>query len=199
MAPPLAGSMNMHPAQFFGLDLVGASLYTGVYWGTGFLFSGLVDAISAAYTNFSHLFAVAIAVGLLAWFGWHAFRWFRARSLSPVPRVSVAEVAQRRQSMAIYDVRSHGYYEKGALRIAGSSRIEPHALHQRDYAFPEGKEIVLYCTCYREVTAERVARLLAERGIAASVIGGSFQAWKDAGLPVEPVPDSDMVELPTFG
>src|SRR5580692_1996163 len=29
MAPPLAGCMNMSPAQFLGLDLAGAALYTG--------------------------------------------------------------------------------------------------------------------------------------------------------------------------
>ena len=70
---------------------------------------------------------------------------------------------------------------------------------ERGYHFPEGKEIVLYCTCYREVTSERAARILAEHGIQAAVISGSFQAWKKAGLPMESVPDGDMVYLPTFG
>src|SRR5262249_1732682 len=38
MAAPLAGSMRMTPAQFLRLDLAGAALYAGAYFGAGFLF-----------------------------------------------------------------------------------------------------------------------------------------------------------------
>jgi membrane protein DedA with SNARE-associated domain len=37
MAPPLSGSMGMPLVQFFGLDLMGAALYTSVWFGGGFL------------------------------------------------------------------------------------------------------------------------------------------------------------------
>src|ERR1700730_17962664 len=39
MAPPLAGSMNMRLAPFLRLDLAGAALYIGSYFGVGFVFS----------------------------------------------------------------------------------------------------------------------------------------------------------------
>jgi membrane protein DedA with SNARE-associated domain len=199
MAPPLAGSMSMPPLQFFGLDLVGAALYTGAFWGAGFLFSGFVGMIAEAYSKFGNVLGIAIGLMIAGWLGWHAWQMLRARTLSPVARMSVEEIARRKDAVAIFDCRSHGYYEKDAMRIAGSTRLEPNAITQEASGVPTDKEIVLYCTCYREATSERVARFLAENGGRATVIAGGFQAWKKAGLPLEPVPETDVVMLPKFG
>src|ERR1700692_2563246 len=49
MAPPLAGSMNMPMAQFLGLDLAGAALYSGSYFAVGFLFSDALSALTRGY------------------------------------------------------------------------------------------------------------------------------------------------------
>jgi 3-mercaptopyruvate sulfurtransferase SseA len=43
-----------------------------------------------------------------------------------------------------------------------------------------------------------VAHLLREQGFNAFVIVGGLAAWRKAGEPVEPVPESDLVHLPTF-
>jgi rhodanese-related sulfurtransferase len=40
--------------------------------------------------------------------------------------------------------------------------------------------------------------MLRERGFNAFVIVGGLAAWRRAGLPVEAVPDNDVVKLPTF-
>ena len=198
MAPPLAGSMNMRPLQFLGLDLVGASLYTGAFWGAGFLFSGFIGRIADAYSKFGSLMEIAFGGIVVAWLTWHVVQWFKFRNLTPVARASVAEIALRRASVAIFDVRSHGYYEKDSMRIEGSTRLEPNGLAEKKYTLPADKEVVLYCTCFREATSERVARFLLESGVKATVIMGGFQAWKKAGLPLERVPETDVVLLPTF-
>jgi membrane protein DedA with SNARE-associated domain/rhodanese-related sulfurtransferase len=198
MAPPLAGSMNMRVSQFIVFDLVGVSLYAGVYWGIGFLFADVLDSMMRGYSAFSSVMGWLLVAGLGAYLVFHAVLWAKSRNLTPVKRVSVAEVMRRRDSMAIYDARSHGYYEKGATRIPGSTRLEPNALHQQTLALPPDKEIVLYCTCLREATSTRVARNLAEHGIEAAVIVGGFPAWKKAGLPVEPVPQEEVIALPSF-
>ncbi|HEY4974044.1 MAG TPA: VTT domain-containing protein, partial [Steroidobacteraceae bacterium] len=49
MAPPLAGSMQMRVTQFLPLDLAGAALYIGAYFGVGFLFSDALTAITRGY------------------------------------------------------------------------------------------------------------------------------------------------------
>jgi hypothetical protein len=43
-----------------------------------------------------------------------------------------------------------------------------------------------------------VAHLLREQGFNAFVIVGGLAAWRKAGEPTEPVPESDLVHLPTF-
>ena len=49
-------------------------------------------------------------------------------------------------SAVVYDVRSHGYYDPNAVRIAGSLRLDPNALNQEQTEFPPGKIIYVYCT-----------------------------------------------------
>jgi rhodanese-related sulfurtransferase len=44
-----------------------------------------------------------------------------------------------------------------------------------------------------------VAHILREKGFDARIIRGGLNAWKKAGLPLETVPEDDMVHLPTFG
>jgi rhodanese-related sulfurtransferase len=43
-----------------------------------------------------------------------------------------------------------------------------------------------------------VAHLLREQGFKAFIIVGGLAAWRKAGNPVEPVPEGDLVHLPTF-
>jgi rhodanese-related sulfurtransferase len=68
-----------------------------------------------------------------------------------MPRVQVQELAARLASdqgnrVLIVDVRSHGYYDVGAERIAGSIRIEPNNLEKEIEHLPKDKDIYLYCT-----------------------------------------------------
>ena len=112
------------------------------------------------------------------------------------------DVAREIERVAIFDVRSHGYYEKDAMRIQGSARIEPNALNQSatqlPVLLPRDKKIVLYCTCVGEATARQVARILAEKGFPVWVIEGGLRAWRKAGLALEPVPQDEVIHLPTF-
>jgi hypothetical protein len=46
----------------------------------------------------------------------------------------------------VADVRSHGYYDPGAMRIKGSIRLEPNNLLATVKDWPRHKAIYLYCT-----------------------------------------------------
>jgi membrane protein DedA with SNARE-associated domain/rhodanese-related sulfurtransferase len=198
LAAPLAGSMRMPVPQFLAFDLSGASLYTLVYWGAGYLFSGFLGAITRGYAQFGNYAAWSVAALFAGYVGHRVLVVVRERKRGPVVRVSAPDVARKLAGLAVFDVRSHGYYEKDTMRIQGSARLEPNALHQEAIRVPKDKEIVLYCTCVREATSVRVARELAEQGYTVSVIAGGLRAWKKAGLPLEPVPQDDIVQLPTF-
>jgi membrane protein DedA with SNARE-associated domain/rhodanese-related sulfurtransferase len=203
LGPPLAGSMNMRFVQFFALDLAGSALYTLAWCTAGFLFSDFLAAITKGYATAGRILLWVVAFAVAAWFGYHLWLVLRARALSYVPRVSASEVARRFYSdlhgdMAVYDVRSHGYYSQKASRVKGSLRLDPNTMLQQVESLPKEKEIILYCTCQREATSLRVARILQQHGFQSSVMKGGLRAWKKAGFPLETVPADDIVLLPTF-
>jgi membrane protein DedA with SNARE-associated domain/rhodanese-related sulfurtransferase len=199
MAPPLAGCMNMSLLQFIGLDLAGAALYTGVYFGVGFLFSGALAAITRGYQTFGRIVGWTIAVLVVAYVAYQVWLWIRARALRAVFLADPAAVAREMASGAcVYDVRSHGYLDAKAIRITGSRRLDPFALNRSNEEFPDDRAVYVYCTCLRQATSVRVARELHNKGVQVAVIKGGLRAWRQAGLPVEPVPSAEMAALPTF-
>ncbi|GAC1591866.1 MAG: VTT domain-containing protein [Sphingomicrobium sp.] len=203
MAPPLAGSMNMRLAPFLRLDLAGAVLYIGSYFGVGFAFSGALVAVTRGYHTAGRILGWA---GILLILGYLAFRvrlWIKGRAQSPVQFANPAEAAQGLAAGSyVYDVRSHGYFDARATRIQGSRRLDPNALHQTDVEVPVEGTLYVYCTCVRQATSTRVARelqkMLQAKGVRIAVISGGLRAWTKAGLPVEPVPRGEMAALPLF-
>jgi membrane protein DedA with SNARE-associated domain/rhodanese-related sulfurtransferase len=201
MAPPLAGSMQMGFLPFLRLDLAGAALYVGCYFGIGYLFSGALQTITQGYRAFGSVLSGIVIALVAVYLAVQVWLWLKERAQPPVAFAIPLEAADGSQMGAqIYDVRSHGYFEVNAVRIKGSKRLDPHALHQTNADF--GDQVYLYCTCVREATSRRVAReleiTLRGKGVRIAVIKGGLRAWKKAGLPIEVVPRDDMAALPVF-
>ncbi|HZQ25720.1 MAG TPA: VTT domain-containing protein [Terriglobales bacterium] len=151
MAPPLAGSMKMRPEQFLRLDLAGAALYVLAYGGAGFLFSDFLRTIGDGLRSASHAAEIVLGIGIVAYVAYRIWLYRKYRLYNGVPRMPVEEVARRLMSgdsakILLVDVRSHGYYDAGASRIAGSVRIEPNNLAEELKHLSKDKEIYLYCT-----------------------------------------------------
>lgn len=203
MAPPLAGSMNMRVSRFFAFDLGGAALYVLAFAIPGFLFSELLKTIVRGVQAFGSVMEFVI-LGAFALYLAYRFRiaWTQ-RKFMKAPKVHVSVLAALANApnppdMVIADVRSHGYYDKGAQRIKGSVRWEPNFLSALIPTLNKDQKIYLYCTCLNEGTSSKVAHLLREQGFEAYVIIGGLKAWQKAGLPVESVPPEDLVQLPRF-
>ena len=197
LAAPLAGSMQLPVGEFLLLDALGASLYAGTYLGLGYLAGDLVKASLPAVQAAGRVIEVVAGLGLAALIG---HRIWLARSqgvLKTVPRVTARDAAATANA-AVFDVRSHGYYDAGTQRIQGAVRLDPNSLAAAVPALPENVKIYLYCTCYGDATSLRVAHHLRELGYDSAVIEGGVRAWLEAGLPVEPVPADDVVVLPNF-
>jgi rhodanese-related sulfurtransferase len=185
--------------QFLGLDLLAAILYGGVWLGTGFVFSDFLAAITRGYAFLGDVVTWVAGAGAIAWIAYRIYLWRGARMQRPVRFITPLQLAAAPLDVMILDVRSHGYYDKDTQRIKGSQRLEPNALSELAANLPKDKEMVLYCTCYREATSLKVALELEDQGLTkVSVLEGGFTAWKDAGLPVETVPDHEVVLLPKF-
>jgi membrane protein DedA with SNARE-associated domain/rhodanese-related sulfurtransferase len=203
MAAPLAGSMKMPFSQFLGLDFLGASLYALSYGAVGFVFRDFVAKIVSGFRAAGHAVEIVIIIALIAYIGYRLSLYWKQRADRVVPRVEVKILAAKLQTegpgkILLADVRSHGYYSPGAVRIPGSIRIEPNNLSAEMTIFSREKDIYLYCTCRKEATSASVGHLLRESGFNAFVIVGGLAAWRRAGNPLETVPETDVVHLPTF-
>ena len=102
----------------------------------------------------------------------------------------------------IADVRSHGYYDPGMLRIKNSIRVEPNRLGfeldaLRETLAPQC-DIYVYCSCIRDATSIRIAHAMAQRGQHVRVIEGGLRGWLRSGNPTEPVPAHELRNLPRF-
>jgi membrane protein DedA with SNARE-associated domain len=151
MAPPLAGSMRMKPFQFLRFDLAGACLYVLVYGSIGYLSRDFVARMTQRIQSASHVFAEVVLVAIIMYIVYRIVQYLRYQVTDVVPRIAVEELARRMTSgetedVIVMDVRSHGYYDPGASRIAGSIRFEPNRLAEELKVLPRDKDIYLYCT-----------------------------------------------------
>ena len=151
MAAPLAGSMKMKLAQFLQLDLLGACFYILAYGGGGYIFRDFVARITHGLQTGSRTIEVSVILVLIAFAAYRIFQYLRLRIHGAPPKVGVQEIALRLaleggKDVILADVRSHGYYDAGTQRIAGSIRIEPSQLANELKNLPHDKDIYLYCT-----------------------------------------------------
>jgi membrane protein DedA with SNARE-associated domain/rhodanese-related sulfurtransferase len=199
LAPPLAGCMNMRVWPFLGLNLAGSALYIGAYFGVGYAFSEALEVITRGYQTFGGMMGWAVMILVVAYAILQLRQWIKASTQRAVPYVTPSDAARDVTTGAyIYDVRSHGYLDAKAMRIKGSQRLDPHALHHSPQTFPAGQPVYVYCTCVREATSVQVARELEKQGVRVAVIKGGLRGWKKAGLPVEGVPPDELAALPAF-
>jgi len=151
MAAPLAGSMKMRFGQFLRLDFTGAFLYCLAYLTLGYVSRDFLAATLNGFHAAGRAMEVLVITALLVYAAYHIAQAVKYRKYDVVPRVQVQELAARLASadaihVLIADVRSHGYYDRGAERIQGSIRIEPNKLDEEIKNLPKDKDIYLYCT-----------------------------------------------------
>jgi membrane protein DedA with SNARE-associated domain len=151
MAAPLAGSMKMRFGQFLRLDFVGALLYSVTYLLVGYLSRDFLAATLSGFHAAGQAMEIIVITALVVYAIYRGVQFRKYKKYRIMPRVQVQELAARLASdeanrVLIVDVRSHGYYDVGSERIAGSIRIEPNNLDEEIKNLPKDKDIYLYCT-----------------------------------------------------
>ena len=208
VAAPLSGSLNMPPSRFLALDGCGVLFYTTVWTTVGFAFAPFLDAIIRWLGRVGHFTAATLSVVVVLYVLWLVMSYLRDTRFSAIDRVAASDLHEMLQAKAsdrivvIADVRSHGYYDPGTVRIKNSIRVEPNRLKEeldalREFMAPEC-DIYLYCSCARDATSVRVAKMLEKEDCKTKVIQGGLKAWIKAGGPLEPVPAGDVEHLPSF-
>ena len=150
MAPPLAGSMKMPVGQFLRFDSGGVCLYVAAWGGLGFLGSDFLGLLIRGAHSVGRAMEILIAIAVLGYVIYRLVVYWKNRTYRVVPRIQVSELARKLaeepERLVLADVRSHGYYDRGATRIRGSIRLEPNQLPERLQELPRDREIYLYCT-----------------------------------------------------
>jgi hypothetical protein len=97
-----------------------------------------------------HLAEIVLAIAFIGYVIYRALLYRKQRIYRVVPRVQVQELGRKlseeKERILLIDVRSHGYYDSGAVRIQGSLRIEPNNLPLEIKQLPKEKDVYLYCT-----------------------------------------------------
>ena len=152
------------------------------------------------YERFGHLTTALVLILLSAYALWLLWSAWRARGQRQVAQVPARTVARDMQAGAavVFDVRSHGYFDPGTMRIPGSRRMDPNALRAYLADLPRDRQIYLYCTCQRQATSVRVASELLPLGLKVAVIEDGLRGWRAAGLELEQVPPEELAALPLF-
>ena len=208
VAAPLAGSLNMRVSRFLRLDLVGVFFYVSVWSVAGFVFARFLRVVVMWVERVGHVTAATVGALLVLYALWLVMSSLRDKRFGAIERIAAAELHERMLNathdrlVIIADVRSHGYYDPNSQRIKNSIRVEPNRLREelealREFMAPEC-DIYLYCSCARDATSVRVAKMLEKENCRTKVIHGGLKAWTKAGGPLEPVPMGDLEHLPQF-
>jgi rhodanese-related sulfurtransferase len=105
------------------------------------------------------------------------------------PRVPVDEVLarlDRGEQIAFVDARREEEWRSSNQKLPGAVRLSPDAEETLPLIAPD-RAVVTYCTCAHEASAAKVAELLMARGYKdVHPLHGGFDAWREAGGPLEP-------------
>ena len=91
VAPPLAGTSRTSRLRFLAFDAVGASLYSCVYAGLGYVFSHHLDRVAAYVGRVGTLLTGVAFVALAMYFGRKLIRWRRFARESRLVRIPLAD------------------------------------------------------------------------------------------------------------
>ena len=104
-------------------------------------------------------------------------------------RVTVDEVRQRMdrgEEFTFVDTRNPKAWGEAKTKLPGAIRIPAEEVEQHLDEVPRGRSVITYCTCPNEASSARVAQALLDHGLKnAHPLFGGFDAWTEAGLPVD--------------
>ena len=101
---------------------------------------------------------------------------------------AVREHIHNGDPLQFVELRHHHKYDWSLFKVRGAFRIENDALEEHLAEIPHDRPIVVLSDCPGEENSDRAADLLLKRGWhdVHKLVGG-FDAYLEAGLPVEPV------------
>jgi rhodanese-related sulfurtransferase len=107
-----------------------------------------------------------------------------------VTRVTIDEIKARMdrgEEFTFLDARNPEAWAEADTKLPGALRVPANEVEQHLSEISHERTVITYCTCPHEASSAEVAQKLAGHGyrnVHPLFIG--FEAWKKAGLPLEP-------------
>lgn len=189
VSPPLAGMLKATFARFALFDLGGIGLWvmSAVLLGLGFRtqVEWLIEWL-AAFGRTSVLILAVLLAGWLLLKTIDRRRFFHLLERSRISPQTLKERLDRGENLVVVDLRSDLAYRLEGLKVRGAIHIPPGEFKLRYREIPEGRPVVMYCTCPNEATSARMALLLMSKGYnEVWPLRGGLDAWRDLGYPTE--------------
>jgi len=186
IAPTMAGMFKVTPWKFLTLDAGGATLWSGAYLMTGWIFRDQLEDAADYLERFGSGFIVVLVGGFALYI---AFKYYQRQKVYRdlrIARITPQELRQRMdkgESVVVVDLRSEFEWPEG--RIPGALTPVGDDLESVIPANTHG-EVVLYCSCPNEISSARAALRLRKHGLKhVRPLEGGFPVWKGLGYPIE--------------
>lgn len=190
-APPLAAIMKMPILRFVAWDVAGSSLWAGLFIGLGYVFRTQLEDVALLAAQLGFGLIVLLAVGLAGYVGKKLIQRRRFLRMIRTNRISPVDLMERignGERVFVADLRHELDLANDPVTIPGAIQMSPLELGQRHQDLPRDREIVLYCSCPNQATSAHMALELHRHGITkVRPLQGGFEAWREAGFPVEPL------------
>ena len=135
--------------QFLLLDLAGATLWSGAYLGTGWLFRRQLQSALLALARFGVWVPVVLLAPPALWVAWKYYRRRRFLAGLSVERITPEQVRARMADLEppiLVDLRSPRSIARTGLKAVGAITLEPDRLQIELRRLPAGAHLVFYCT-----------------------------------------------------
>jgi membrane protein DedA with SNARE-associated domain len=149
VAPPLAGIFHMRPSRFFLFDVLGAFLWSSVYIGLGYVFSGQIESVAERFFHLGSSLGVLIIGALAAYIAYKFIARQRFLRELRIARITADELKQKLDAgddLVIVDLRHSMDFEADPHTIPGAFRMDAEDLEDKGDHLPRDREVILYCT-----------------------------------------------------
>ncbi|MGX5730183.1 DedA family protein/thiosulfate sulfurtransferase GlpE [Pseudoxanthomonas beigongshangi] len=191
VAVPLSGAMQAGLPRFLRYDGLGAALWATVGLALGVIFARQVEGLLLALSQLGIGAVLVVLAGLALYVGYRGWRrraLFRMLESARIDPPALDALIRAGESPVVLDIRAPGFRDIDPFVIPGAVFADERRLEEITARFPRERRIVIYCACPDEVSAAWLAGQLRLRGYADVLpLRGGIDAWRAAGLPVEPI------------
>jgi rhodanese-related sulfurtransferase len=188
LAVPLAGAAKMPRARFHLYNAAGSIAWLAALLAGGYLSMRTIDWLGLFEITARWAVGVALVASLVMAARSYARRKQFLKALR-MSRISPGELFRQiaaGELPVIVDLRHPLDFLAAPRTLPMALRIAPTEIGSRWKELPQGRDIVVYCTCPNEATAVQVAKQLRALGVQhVRPLAGGLAGWERLGFPVD--------------